>query len=90
MVIFRGTVMCYLGHRARTMELTRGLSSVREDQLNFSDFLELRRTVGRLQAKITSLRTKTEISPTLSRGPAEGSRTPVPVYSGDRSTLANF
>ena len=34
--------------RARTMELTRGLSSVREDQVNFSNFLELRATVGRL------------------------------------------
>ena len=31
-----------------------------------------------------------EMSPTLSRGPAEGSRDPVPVYSGDRSTLSNF
>ena len=30
------------------------------------------------------------MSPTLSRGPAEGSRAPVPVYSGDRSTLSNF
>ena len=33
--------------RARTIELTRGLSSVREGQVNFSDFLELRGTVGR-------------------------------------------
>ena len=28
--------------------------------------------------------------PTLSREPAKGSRTPMPVYSGDRSTLSNF
>ena len=76
--------------RARTIELTRGLSSVREGQVIFSDFLELRGTVVRLHAEITSLRQTIEISPTLSRGPAEGSRTPVPVHSGDRSTLSNF
>ena len=76
--------------RARTIELTRGLSSVREGQENVSDFLELRGTVGRLHAEITSLRQRIEISPTLSRGPAKGSRAPVPVYSGDRSTLSNF
>ena len=76
--------------RARTMKLTRGLSSVREGQAKFSDFPELRGTVGRLQAEITSLRPRIEISPTLSRGPAEGSRVPAPVYSGDRSTLSIF
>ena len=75
--------------RARTMELTRGLSSVREGQVNFSDFLELRGTIGRLQVEITSFRKRIEISPTRSRGPAEGSRAPMPVYSGDRSTLSN-
>ena len=72
------------------MELTRGLSSVSEGQVNFSDLLELRGAVGRLQADITSLRSRIEITPTLSRGPAEGSRAPVPVYSGDHSTLSNF
>ena len=73
--------------KTRTMELTRGLSSVREGQVNFFDFLELRETFGRLQAEITNLRTRIEISSTLSCGPAEGSRASVPVYSGDRSTL---
>ena len=76
--------------RARTIELTRRLSIIKEGPVNFSDFLELRGTGGRLQAEITSLRVRYEISPTLSRGPAEGSRAPVPVYSGDRSTLFNF
>ena len=66
------------GLRARTVELARGLSIIKEGLVNFSDFLELRGTGGRLEAEITSLR------------PAEGSRAPVPVYSGDRSTLSNF
>ena len=68
--------------RARTVELTRGLSIIKEGLVNFSDFLELRGTVGRLQAEITSLRARFEISPTLSRGPAEGRKAPMPVYSG--------
>ena len=72
--------------RARTMELTRGLSAVREGRVDYSIFLELRETVGRLQTEVTSLR----ISPTLSRVPTEGSRAPVPVYCGDRTTLPNF
>ena len=75
--------------RARAMELTRGLSSVREGQVNLYDFLELRGTVGRFQAEITSLRTRIEVSPTPSRVPAEGSKAPVPVYAEDRSTLSN-
>ena len=75
--------------RARTMELTRGLSFAKEGQVNLSDFLQLRGTVGRLQAETTNLRARIEISPTLSLG-LEGSRAPVPVYSGDRSTLSNF
>ena len=74
----------------KMVELTRGLSAIREGQVNFSDFLELRGTVSRLQAETNSLRARIDISPTLSRGPAEGSRTPVPVYSGDRSTLSTF
>ena len=72
--------------RAKTMELTRGLSAVREGRVDYSIFLELRETVGRLQTEVTSLR----ISPTLSRVPTEGSRAPVPVYCGDRTTLPNF
>ena len=75
--------------RARTMELTRGLSSAREGQANLSGFLELRGTVGRLQTEMTNLRARIDISPTLSRV-LGGSRAPVPVYSGDRSTLSNF
>ena len=75
--------------RARTMELTRGLSSAREGQVNLSDFLELRGTVGRLQADMTNLQAIADISLTLSRG-LEGNRAPVPVYSDDRSTLSNY
>ena len=76
--------------RTRTVELTRGLSIIKEGLVNFSDFLELRGTVGRIQAETNSLRGRNDISPTLSRGPVEGSKAPVPVYSDDRSTLSNF
>ena len=76
--------------RVRTVELARGLSIIKEGLVNFSDFPELRGTVGRFQAEITSSRARFEISPTLSHGPAEGGRAPVPVYSGDHSTLSNL
>ena len=52
--------------RARTVKPTRGLSIIKKGLVNFSDFLELRRTVGRLEAEITSLRTRIGIFPTLS------------------------
>ena len=48
--------------RARTTELTRGLSSEREGQVNLSDFLELRGTVGRLQAEMSNLQARVDIS----------------------------
>ena len=77
--------------RAKMVELTRGFSSIKEGLVNFSDFLELRGMVGRHEAEITSLRqARFDMSFTLSRRPAEGSRAPVPVYSGDHSTLSNF
>ena len=76
--------------RAKMVELAPVLSAIREGQVNFSDFLELGGTVGRLQAETNSLRARIDISSTLSRGPAEGSRTPMPVYSSDRITLSNF
>ena len=75
--------------RVRTVELPRRLSIISEGLVNSSDFLESRGTVGRLKAETTSLRARFEISPTLSRRSAEGSRAPVLVYSGDRSTLSN-
>ena len=75
--------------RARTSELTRGLSSEREGLVNLSDFLELRGTVGRLQADMSNLQARIDFSSTLSRA-NEGSRASVPVYSGDRSTLSNY
>ena len=75
--------------RARTSELTRELSSEREGRVNLSDFLELRGTVGRLQAEMSNLQARVDISSTLSRA-NEGSRAPVPVYSGDHSTLSNY
>ena len=74
--------------RARTSELTRGLSSEREGLVNLSDFLELRGTVGRLQADMSNLQARLDFSSTLSRA-NEGSRASVPVYSGDR-TLSNY
>ena len=76
--------------RTRTVELARGFSIIKEGLVNFFDFLELRGAVGRLQAETISLRARNDISPTLSRGPAEGSRAPVSVYSGERSTMSNF
>ena len=78
--------------RGGMVELTRGFSTIKEGLVHTSDFLEGRRTVGRHEAEIASLRqAKFDTpSPILSRGPAEGSRAPVPVYSGDRSTLCNF
>ena len=75
--------------RARTSELTRGLSSEREGLVNLSDFLELRGTVGRLEADMSNLQARVDFSSTLSRAD-EGSRASVPVYSGDRSTLSNY
>ena len=75
--------------RARTSELTRGLSSEREGRVNLSDFLELGGTVGRLQAEMSNFQARVDISSTLSRA-NEGSRAPVPAYSGDRSTLSNY
>ena len=51
--------------RAKTTELTRGLSSAREGQVNVYDFLELWGTVGRLQGEMTNLQTRVGISPTL-------------------------
>ena len=78
--------------KEKMVEVTRGISTIKKGLVHFSDsdFLELRRMVGRYEAEITSLqRARFDMSPTLSRGPAEGSRAPVPVYSGDRSTLSN-
>ena len=73
------------------VELTRGFSTVREGLVHFPDFLELRDMGGRHEAKLSSMRkARFDMPPTLSRGPAEGSRAPVPVCSGDRSTLSNF
>ena len=65
--------------RARTSELSRGLSSEREGQVNLSYFLELRGTVGRLQAEMSNLQARVDILSTLSRA-NEGSRASVPVY----------
>ena len=75
--------------RTRTTKLTRGLSSEREGRVNFYDFLELRGTVGGLQAEMSNLQARVDISSTLSRA-NESSRAPVPVYYGDRSTLSNY
>ena len=60
--------------------------------MHISDFLELQSMVGRYEAEIAGLRQArlNTPSPNLSRGPVEGSKLPVPIYSGDRSTLPNF
>ena len=78
--------------RAKIVELTKGFSTMKEGLVHISDFLEVRSTVGRHETEIASLRqARLDIlSRTLSRGPAEGSRAPVSVCSGDRSTLPNF
>ena len=77
--------------RAKLVELTQGFSIVREGLVNSSDFPELRGMAGRHEAEITTLRqARFDMSATLLCGPAEGSRAPVPVYSGDCSTLSNF
>ena len=77
--------------KAKMVELTRGFNTVKKGLVNFSEFLELRGIVGRHEAQNISLRqARFDMSATLSRGPAEGRRAPVPVYSGDRSTLSNF
>ena len=79
--------------RAKMMELARGFSTMNEYLVYISDFLRVRSTIDQHKAEIARLRQArlhTTLSPTLSRGSAEGSRAPVPVYSGDRSTLSNF
>ena len=80
--------------KEKMMDLTRGISTTKEGLVHFSDSdsLELRSTVGRYEAKLARLRQARfdTLSPTLSRGPAEGSRAPVPVYYGDHCTLYDF
>ena len=62
--------------RARTTELTRGLSSEREGRVNLYDFLELKGAVGRLQAEMRNLQARrVDISSTFSRA-NKISRTP--------------
>ena len=79
-------------HRAEMAELTRGISTIKEGLAHMSDFLELRSMVGRHETEVAGLRQArlNTSSLTLSRGPAESSRLPVPIYSGDPSTLSNF
>ena len=77
--------------RKKMVELTKGFSTIKEGLMHFSDFLELRSTVGRYEAEIASLRqARFDMSPTLSRGPAEGSRAPVPVYLGTVALCLTF
>ena len=49
--------------RARMVELTRGLSAIKKCLVIFLMFLELRGTVGRLEAESTSLRARFETPP---------------------------
>ena len=65
---------------------------MKEGLVHISDVLELRNMMGRHEATIASLRQARldTLPPTLSHGSAESSRAPVPVYSGNRSTLSNF
>ena len=66
---------------------------MKEGSWHISDFLELRSMVGRYETEIASLqqtRLDTPSPTTLSRGRAKDSRVPVPVYSGNHSTLSIF
>ena len=73
---------------AKMVELTRGFSTIKEGLVHTSYFLEVIRAVGRHGAEIAGLRqARFDMSPTLSRGPAEGSRAPVPIYYGDHCSL---
>ena len=73
-------------------ELARRIVTVKEGSVRISDFLGITSMVGRHETEIAGLRqARLDISsPTLSRGPTESSRLPVPIYYGDRSTLPNF
>ena len=81
-------------HRAEIAELTRTIGATKEGSVEMSDFLEVRSMIGRHETEIAGLRQARldTWSPPLSRGPAESinSRLPVPICSGDRTTLPNF
>ena len=58
--------------KAKMVKLTRGFGTIRKGLVHFSDFLELRGVVGRHEVEIASSRqARFDMSPTLSRGPAE-------------------
>ena len=78
--------------RAKMAGLARGISAIKEGLVHMSDFLELRSMVRRLEAEIAGFRQARLDTPppTLSRGPAQGSRLSVSLYSGDRSPLHDF
>ena len=75
--------------RAKMVELAREFGTMREGSVHKSDF---RSMVGRHGVEIAGLRQARLDTPppTLSRGPAEGSRASVPVYFGDRNKLPYF
>ena len=78
--------------RGEITELARKIVAVKEGSVRTYDSLEGRRTVGRHEAEIAGSRQDRldTSSPSLSRGPAESSRFPAPIYFGDRRTLPNF
>ena len=71
------------------MELARRIGAIKEGSVQMSDFLEVRSMVIRFETEIAGLRHARldTPSPTLSRVPAESSRLPVPIYSGNHSIL---
>ena len=69
-------------HTAEMVELTRGISAIKEGLVHMSEFLELRIT-GLRQGRLDTS------SPTLSRGPAESIKLPMSIYYGDRSNFPN-
>ena len=79
--------------RAEIAELARRIVAVKEGSVRMSGFLEVRNMVDRHETEnvccLRQARFDTP-SPTLSRGPAESSRLPLPIYFSDRSTLPNF
>ena len=78
--------------RAEIAKLARRIAAVKEGSVRMSGFLEVRSMVSRYETENVGLRQARldKPSPTVSRGPVECSRLPVPIYSGDRSTLPNF
>ena len=78
--------------RAEIAKLARRIAAVKEGSVRMSGFLEVRNMIGWYETENVGLRQARldKPSPTVSRGPVESSRLPMPIHSGDRSTFTNF